>query len=720
VSIQQLRVFFKRMVNAQSSGQSIKQTNTPAQKLDPVKAIDYSDKPTGGIKGGIVIKGPDVWKSRGYGSSGPKRSKQKETPTTAESSPAPVEVVSSTYTPEETKTLVEAQGFRLKPASSSSNASSPYYNKNVGENLLNQATDFNNPNGPTVEPFTPKPKPLTNSEYFFSAVGSIPQAYTSSLITTGKVASDDFYNAVTSGPRALSKYSGIPIFEVGSVSSPVINYFENYKPTREERTTAYINIAGMSTGLVAGGAFGGLLGSVPVRASAVGVGSALYGSSIATSIYNFKLNPSPQNAGGVVAVLAPGIVGVGYQLGKSNQVPTFTIKQSEAPITTVKQIGDRTYQINTYGKAELKQVGVYGSEKSTFVTQSVYNLDEGFVSNIKIRGLVGNAKTSKPFAKVATVKGSVAFDEAGYIIGEGKFFSRDAFTNVKYSSGVYSFKGSPDIVLGTTLSKNFGVVNNKIAFDTPITKGMSINYPNAYKSTGSTFEVIPSQGSANQYYGVNKQINQIGLLQNTIGSSTIPKSQSFNSMLAVAPIVVPVSPSPQNRNYLPPELFQVSKQDNKNFFPSNVVLNGGLIQDSPTRTVSPSFQPGPIVSTPSPSRVRPAIQITPPILTQPPISPTLQKETTITTTAPPYFNPVIPTSQEIQTPSFYFSLPPTGSDNYLSSIVVTGARKRTRYTPSFTALLYKIPGKKNIKTETGINFRPIPKGYNLFRWNKKR
>lgn len=707
------------MVDAQSSTQSIKQTNVSAQKLDPVRAIDYSNKPTGGITGGIVVKGKDAWKnSPSYGSSSHRRNTPKTSnDNTTPSQPAPVEIVSSSYGANETKALVEAQGYRLKPAS---NSSSPFYNVNAGQELLNKATDFNNPTGATIQQYKPQAQPLTKSQFVLSALESVPQAYAESLITTGKVAGSDFYNVATSGPRAISKTLGIPTFEVGSVASPVINVLENYKPSREERTTAYINIIGFGVGAVAGGAFGGVLGSVPVRASAVGVGSALYGTSIATSIYNFKTNPTPKTAGGVVAVLAPGALAVGYNFASRNQVPVFEVKQSEAPITRVKQVGDNTFQIETYGKAELKQVGVYGSEKSSFVTQSTYNLDSGFVSDIKIRGAIGNAKSSTPFAKVASVKGTLVYDTEGYAIGEGNFYARDAFTNAQYSSGVYKFAGSKNIVLGATLSKDFGIVDNKISFKPAVTKGSSINYPNAMDNVNAqSFEIIPSQGSANQYYGINKQISQVGILQNTIGSSTIPKGQAFNAQLALAPVIFPVAPSPQNRNYLPNELFQIPKQENKNYLPSGFGLS--TQQETPTtRVFTPNVQPTTTVINPSPSRVRPTIQIAPPTQYQPPLSPTLTKQTEVPTSAPPYFNPIVPTNQQSSNPSPSFSFSMVGSDNYLSSNVITGARKRTRYTPSFSALLYNIKGKKNIKTETGINFRPIPKGYNLLRWNKKR
>jgi hypothetical protein len=51
----------------------------------------------------------------------------------------------------------------------------------------------------------------------------------------------------------------------------------------------------------------------------------------------------------------------------------------------------------------------------------------------------------------------------------------------------------------------------------------------------------------------------------------------------------------------------------------------------------------------------------------------------------------------------------------LSSNIVKGGEKRTGYTPSFSAILYKIYGRANKGLETGINFRPITKGFRFFK-----
>jgi hypothetical protein len=81
----------------------------------------------------------------------------------------------------------------------------------------------------------------------------------------------------------------------------------------------------------------------------------------------------------------------------------------------------------------------------------------------------------------------------------------------------------------------------------------------------------------------------------------------------------------------------------------------------------------------------------------------------------------------IATPSFSFGRPtpkgsslgfgfvlPTGAFKYgISSKVLKGGRSKTGYTPSFSALTFKLGGayKGGVLRKSGIDFRPITKGF---------
>ena len=66
----------------------------------------------------------------------------------------------------------------------------------------------------------------------------------------------------------------------------------------------------------------------------------------------------------------------------------------------------------------------------------------------------------------------------------------------------------------------------------------------------------------------------------------------------------------------------------------------------------------------------------------------------------------------VKTPEFYFeSLP--GLE--LPSNIISGGRKKTGYVPSFSAIIFNIKGKTHKRIETGINFRPIIKGFKYFK-----
>ena len=79
-------------------GTTVKMTTIPAQRLDPIKSIDYVDK-SGKSVGGLTIQGQNVWRSSGGGGGGS------------------VKVVSSSFDKQTTKNLVEKQGYTLQTQS---------------------------------------------------------------------------------------------------------------------------------------------------------------------------------------------------------------------------------------------------------------------------------------------------------------------------------------------------------------------------------------------------------------------------------------------------------------------------------------------------------------------------------------------------------------------------------------------------------------------------
>jgi len=93
--------------------------------------------------------------------------------------------------------------------------------------------------------------------------------------------------------------------------------------------------------------------------------------------------------------------------------------------------------------------------------------------------------------------------------------------------------------------------------------------------------------------------------------------------------------------------------------------------------------------------------ITTPIVTTPLIN-------TPTTYTPPFVPPLAPLS-----PYIPFAIPfiPGGDFSFGGANIIRRGKRRSKYTPSFEALVFNIKGKAPKGIETGARIRPIPKGY---------